>query len=125
MREIKFRAWDASGEKPYMLGSYKLTDAIFNHKDIRQLPLMQFTGLHDKNGREIYEGDVVKIGANEFGFITNGNNAVVNYEVRVIECDYILYRLDLQLHWGRLSRLCEMGWDCEILGNIHENPELL
>jgi uncharacterized phage protein (TIGR01671 family) len=85
----------------------------------------QFTGLHDKNGQEIYEGDMLNIGAIIFDFIKSKNGDNVNYEVKFDGCDYILFRNDFNLHWGRLSRLDELCWNCQVVGNIFENPELL
>lgn len=85
----------------------------------------QFTGLYDQNGKEIYEGDILNIGATDLGFIHDYQDNPAKYEVKFAECDYILYRIGLQLIWGRLSRLSELNWQCEVIGNIHENPELL
>jgi len=127
-REIKFRAW-----KDGMLSGFVIlgTNQIaFTHLTelktiITDAVLMQFTGLLDKNGKEIYEGDVVNIGSSDFGFIKNEKGENVEYEVKHEGCDYILYRNDLKLKWGRLSRLEELFWQCEVIGNIYENKELL
>ena len=86
---------------------------------------MQFTGLKDKNGKEIYEGDVLNIGSDSFGFITNGKNEDVNYIVVHEGCNYVLQRPDINLKWGNLGRLSEINWYCKISSNIHDNPELL
>ena len=58
MREIKFRFWDSDfNEMVYIDDFYFFEEhGIHNSNDIQ---LMQFTGLHDKNGKEIYEGDIL------------------------------------------------------------------
>ena len=133
-REIKFRgireeynpAWHQSifrfgnllnnnsiGEVGYDLSHYE-------YARVNPETIGQFTGLLDKNGNEIYEGDLLCIGADEFGFITTDNGETVKYEVRFEGCNYILYRSDLKLNWGRLSRLDELNWNCQVVGNIYE-----
>lgn len=87
---------------------------------VKKKTVGQFTGLKDNQENEIYEGDYLNIGPFDLGCITNGEGEKVKYEVRLDGCDYILYRQDLNLTWGRLSRLGEMGWDCQVIGNIHE-----
>lgn len=81
----------------------------------------QFTGLLDIEDNEIYEGDLLNIGSNGFGFITNEKDEKISYEVKGEGCEYILFRRDIELIWGRLSRLKEMLWSCQIVGNVHES----
>jgi len=107
-REIKFRAWDESDGKPYMLGPYDLKDAIFNNKDIRCLPIMQFTGLLDKNGKEIYEGDLL------IGFLGK------LWEVSWSKHSLSWVVMDDE-HEEKLSK-DELF---NVVGNIYENPDLL
>lgn len=109
-RVIKFRAWNPQGD---MLAPFEMGDGTTNEKLIYQekFPLMQFTGLHDKNGKEIYEGDVIKI----YGV---SNHYVVGYdEKRVRFCFVYPDGMPERDIYPRAPR--------EIIGNIYENPGLL
>ena len=133
-RKIKFRALkdDMSnctfqyGELVYdAIGEPRITHKDFSGKGLQFNRCIkgtegQFTGLFDIKDNEIYEGDLLNIGATEVGFITNDKGENVTYEVKVEGCDYILYRTDLKLNWGRLSRLEEMNWNYQVVGNVHE-----
>jgi len=127
MRETRFRAWDKKGKKmghvvvlsfdgriidgkpvypdrvQILHEDYEGGSEVFNIEDVE---LMQDTGLKDKNGKEIYEGDIVK---------TNS-------------------RATLKIYWN--DRIGAYGWignwkeedkwdSFEIIGNIYSNPELL
>jgi len=104
-REIKFRAWDKFEKKMIQPhdGDFIRWHAMSNWKDC--LELMQYTGLKDKNGREIYEGDVIKWDEQEWG---------APYR-ELVEWDYCLF--DMRNNdWNE--------W-CEVIGDIYSNPELL
>lgn len=115
-REIKFRAWDSKSQRMYYQGEPDLEDiqSFFHHYNDND-KLMQFTGLHDKNGKEIYEGDIVE------------------RRIKVIE-EEIVYIEKVVFVSGAFQRECkekELGdfyeapfQTFEIIGNIHENPEL-
>ena len=92
---------------------YCIGDGITYMVEAEDLVLMQSTGLVDKNGKEIFEGDIVKMSKDVYSEPTY-------YEV-VRHCGGA-YRLESKQHG------CEL-WlrhtDCEVVGNVYENPELL
>ena len=77
----------------------------------------QYTGLEDKNGKEIYEGDILKSVSPKTGMI---KVAFVCYIRRAFELAFELY------DFSKLSSLGACGWEMsEVIGNIYSNPELL
>ncbi len=114
MREIKFRAWDKSftGRMWY----WGADNANFDlQKTLRNgnLTVMQFTGLKDKNGKEIYEGDVA---SDYFG---------VNHLVEWVEEEGNLKARVIDRHeWPTYRHFKDLRV-MEVIGNIYENPELL
>ena len=124
MREIKFRAWHKEekiiGE---VLGIDILHKEIFfsnedvdcyEHTDFKDIELMQYTGLKDKNRKEIYERDIVKLRAN------HGIGIIKYYdEWGAFIVEYIKPRPLAVLGMNYYKE------DIEVLGNIYQNPELL
>ena len=80
---------------------------------LENLEIMQFTNLKDKNGKEIYEGDIVKN--------PNMELTIVEYVEDMFHLKSTKYP-NLSKGNYRLSTYAELG--CEIIGNIYENPEL-
>ena len=119
MREIKFRAWDKLFKEMFdvpMLSNKAVFHAIppkFMPEGVplAQVELMQYTGLLDKNGKEIYEGDIVKAGENIVLIIWNKGFASFALAKTGWMYDHFFGEIDNER--------------CEVIGNIHENPELL
>ncbi|UPJ35839.1 hypothetical protein IVB45_02165 [Bradyrhizobium sp. 4] len=108
-REIKFRAWDKKQSKLFTVSDIQFNEAeigvYVTDQKTEALPwdeniiLMQFTGLKDKNGKEVYEGDIVS------------TNDGVSYPVDWVED---LAAFNVQKYFKPV-----------VIGNIYENPELL
>ena len=106
-REIKFRIWDKINRM--WLRCFNVN--LFDIGDLPNVELMQYTGLKDKNGKEIYEGDIVILNDTE-----EENRCVVKYKYG----SYILVDGDLR---ENLSNVEDRF--LEVIGNIYENKNLL
>lgn len=124
---IKFRVWDKEEKKMHKVKTIEfsrrgariihLAEVNSNGKGDHKrwhssVELMQSTGLKDKNGVEIYEGDIIKTNHSKYGrFIGFVDDAASRFDVRGVK-QYEHLSVDLKA-------------PCEILGNKHENQELL
>lgn len=127
MREIKFRAWDENKKMTYFELSFDvIKDGINRSCYLREAirkgchyELMQYTGLKDRNGKEIYEGDIIQYRDYSGPVpITPGSKfpttkSIVNSPENMFE--------------GILLKGNGYGEpkDIEVIGNIYENPELI
>lgn len=118
MREVKFRVWDK------ILQCWNKNTVYFNHsKDGIISPeigdrfeLIEYTGLKDKNGKEIYEGDILSYSITNRIVMWSGDNA------GFVSCREL--RKDGR-HGRYISFDRQEAEVREVIGNIYENPELL
>lgn len=113
IREIKFRAWDK--EECEMLSDVSILDDTWDmlneflkHKD--ELAFMQYTGIKDKKGVEIYEGDIYHHG-----------DPRITYTVVWVDGG-LMGKQNSSTSYAGLESWCDQ---IEVIGNIYENPELL
>lgn len=123
MRDIKFRVWDKKQRSMRTVRQidFSTGNIQVDHEDMDgtyyYIPLknslMQFTGLLDKNGKEIYEGDIIKGIGEGFTVIFQDGCFVGKYKNEKSWIDLRIFNIDKELSiW-------------KILGNVYENPELL
>ncbi len=130
-REIKFRAWDKENKKmdavlifmvaenktyPHSRGYIHNCQDWEEHGLLTNPVIMQYTGLKDKNGKEIYEGDVLHM---QIKSTVNNNNIIVE----------IYFQNGVFWFKGKFYSDCNWHFynarDREVIGNIYENPELI
>lgn len=122
MKEIKFRAWDIKNKLMFPVWSIDFGTSAFDTKFQPQtvllkvghelkrtnFELMQYTGLKDKKGVEIYEGDICKV------------DNIENFEVIWRGIGFWFKRTD-----EKCFVFTPFDYWIEVIGNIYENPELL
>jgi uncharacterized phage protein (TIGR01671 family) len=122
-REIRFRAWDK--EKHRMLDWTAINTWTFGNllADSKNglKPLMQYTGLKDVEGKEIYEGDIVKWGDH---CVECHENPVRIAEVRFApDIQFDVRNVDYIFKFGRFAYQ-DTDKHLEIIGNVYEHPHL-
>ena len=122
MKEIKFRAWDKKEKRMWCFSFEQIRrnfgfdygipaelSPIYN-TEIPDENFMQFTGLLDKNGKEIYEGDIIQVDSP-----CDKNN----YEVKFFLGEFRFHKN------GDNHYTADYMQECIVVGDIYENPELV
>lgn len=125
MREIKFRCWDKENKEMLEVQELDYADSYDgqpmvrttmcnDYFDIEDMILMQYTGLHDKKGVEIYESDTLEDG--DMKWIVKWNFHRMGFS---------LYPIEENGAFDEMPVNVENKIPFEVIGNIYENPELL
>ena len=114
MRELKFRAWDKKRKELvyFDLSLCNSESRIWFNEQIVDNNVMQYVGLKDKNGKEVYEGDIIK--------------HIVTIERNIFEVIYENGRFIARSPYIKHDLyFLTKNKDSEVIGNIFENPEIL
>ena len=116
MREIIFKSWDKLNKDMFNVESINFQERrvyknTVSYRKFEDIDLMQYTGLKDKNGKEIYEGDIVTLHNGKYKVIFNTEEA--RFVLRDDE-----FEMNIPFTNNNNERM-------EVLGNVYENPELI
>ena len=139
-REIKFRMWNKKSKKVFDVESISFKDRSLNMWNsgmyslstfsFDDVILMQYTGLHDENGKEIYEGDVIEFSYDVFigNFDTKVGRGIIEF------IDGAFYIKPFEIEGKKIKDTDTEEWfllytvntdTLKVLGNVHENLEFL
>lgn len=136
MREIKFRAWDRVQKKMFQnvsTGTVMIWGGGIDAASSKDCDFMQFTGLHDKTGKEIYEGDIMSVLDRDWPSGDYTNQTPKEYMKKISSvCEVVyepteFYLKQIKGHgyfYPQMTGITHRDI-FEVIGNIYENPELL
>ncbi|RXE81486.1 YopX family protein [Enterococcus durans] len=130
----RYRVWDKQTERMHIVSGIDFNDGLVSSVNIwhegwpwvlepDEIVLMQSTGLKDKNGVEIFEGDVVSVSVrNGFDYLDNKVCIVKN---SIGHSGLVCATVDEDLEYRIFNTELFEEYTYEVIGNIYENPELL
>ena len=134
MREIKIRAWDKIQKKMIYPELFNFNGKTFKEsakhliRPLKEVILIQSTGLKDKNGKEIWEGDIVKsiYASTHVHSVDGGRHKEEIMVVRWDTCNpcFVMEDINNKNNIEYDFICCNLRTN-EVIGNIYENPELL
>lgn len=137
MREIKFRIWDTENKEMLKVQELDFEPTFYGGRiairpdqyndyfDTEDMILMQYIGLHDKNGKEIYEGDIILYEDWEMAYEGGGNDSFINKGIIEYVESNCCFNVTERQTVDVADVLYEGNEDLEVIGNIYDNPDLL